>query len=191
MMPGVGVLGSLNYDSNNLLYKNTWGEVGLRATFNLVNIIQGPRAIAVASQAVDLDTERRIALSVALLGQINLAIQDYASSLDGYRTAEQMDVIGQSIGRVADDVTLAGVQTEADRVRRQLTVLTTRINRDRALARVHGSLTSIYSAVGVDLVPAGADLDDLPALTKQVDAAIRNWQTGRLPELPPVTASAR
>ncbi len=189
MMPGVGVFGSLNYDSNNLLYKNTWGELGVRATFNLFNMVQGPRAIAVAEKSVELDEQRRIALSVALLGQINLSVQEYANALDSYKTAEQMDRIGQQVGRVADNVTLAGVQTEADRVRRQLTVLTTRINRDKALARVHGALTSVYSSVGVDLVPAGADLNALADLTKQVEAAIRDWQSGRLPELPMVTAA--
>ncbi len=190
MMPGVGVFGSLNYDSSNLLYKNTWGELGVRATFNLFNMVQGPRAIAVAEQSVTLDEQRRIALSVALLGQINLSIQEYANALDSLKTAEQMDAIGRQVGRVADNVTLAGVQTEADRVRRQLTVLTTRVNRDKALARVHGALTGVYSTVGVDLVPAGADLNDLPELTRQVEGAIRDWQAGRLPTLPAAAVAA-
>ncbi len=189
MMPGVGVLGSLNYDSNDLLYKKTWGELGVRATFNLFNLVQGPRAIAVAEKAVEIDEQRRVALAVALITQINLSIQEYANAIDGYKTAQEIDKIGQQMSRVADNVTAAGVQTEADRVRRQLTVLTTRVNRDKAVARLHGSLTGVYSAVGIDLVPAGADLNDLPTLTKQVETAISDWQAGRLPELPTVTAA--
>ncbi len=189
MMPGVGVLGSLNYDSNDLLYKKTWGELGVRATFNLFNLVQGPRAIAVAQKSVEIDDQRRVALAVALLTQINLSVQEYANALDGYRTALEIDKIGQQMSRVADNVTAAGVQTEADRVRRQLTVLTTRVSRDKAMARLHGSLTSVYSSVGIDLVPAGADLNDLPTLTKQVESAISDWEAGRLPELPTVVAA--
>ncbi len=183
MLPGIGIITGFNYNSNNLLYTNTWGEIGIRATFNLFNLIQGPRAIAVANQAVDLSEQRRIALSVAVLSQVNLAIQEYANSLDTYKTAKDVDRVGMQIGRVANSATLAGAQSEADRIRRQLTVLTTRIARDRAQVRVLASLASIYSATGMDLVPPGAELQDLPTLTGQVQNAIARWQAGQLPEL--------
>jgi hypothetical protein len=181
MLPGVGMVGGLNYSSDNLLFNNTWGEIGLRATFNLFNLIQGPRAIASAEQAVDLDEQRRLALSVAVLSQINLSVEDYANSLDSYRTAEQVDRVGQDISRTANSVTQAGAQSETDRIRRQLTVLTSRVARDRALVRAQTALASIYSSTGVDLVPAGAELNDLPTLTQQVNAAIIDWQRGLLP----------
>ena len=190
MLPGIGMIGGFNYNSNTLLYTNTWGEIGIRATFNLFNMIQGPRAIAVAKQAVDLAEERRIALSVAILSQINLAVQEYANSLDTLKTAKDVDQVGVQIGRVADSVSMAGAQSETDRIRRQLTVLTTRIARDRAQVRVLSSLATIYSATGMDLVPAGAELQDLPALTAQVDQAIARWQAGQLPELPAAAAPA-
>jgi hypothetical protein len=85
---------------------------------------------------------------------------------------------------VTESVSVAGVQSEADRIRRQLTVLTTRIGRDRAQVRVLAALASIYSATGMDLVPANAELQDLPTLTAQVHQAILRWQAGLLPELP-------
>lgn len=188
MLPGVGMIAGFNYNSNNLLYTNIWGQIGIRATFNLFNMIQGPRAIAVANQAVDLSEQRRIALSVAVLSQVNLSIQDYANSFDTYKTAKEVDQVGTQIGRVADSVSVAGVQSEADRIRRQLTVLTTRIARDRAQVRVLAALAAIYSATGMDLVPANAELQDLPTLTSQVDQAIARWQAGLLPDLP-ATAS--
>jgi hypothetical protein len=39
------------------------------------------------------------------------------------------------------------------------------------------------------LVPAGAEFDDLATLTAHVAAAIRDWQRGRMPELPPIAAT--
>jgi outer membrane protein TolC len=191
MLPGVGILSGLNYDSNNLLYRNTWSELGLRATLNLFNLIAGPRAIAVARQSVEVDEQRRLALSVALLGQVNLSVQEYANALDNFRTAAEVDVVGQQISGVAEGATQAGAQSEADRIRRQMTVLTARIGRDKALARVHMALADIYSSVGADLVPAGAEFDDLPTLTRHVDAAIRTWQQGSMPDLPPPLAAVQ
>lgn len=184
MLPGIGLITGFNYNSNNLLYTNVWGQIGIRATFNLFNMIQGPRAIAVANEAMALSEQRRVALSVAILSQINLSIQDYANSFDTYKTAREVDQVGTQIGRVADSVSVAGVQSEADRIRRQLTVLTTRIARDRAQVRVLAALAAIYSATGMDLVPANAELQDLPTLTTQVDQAILRWQAGLLPDLP-------
>ena len=82
MLPGVGMVGGLDYSSNNLLYRNTWSELGLRATYNLFNLVQGPRALAVDNAAVELDNQRRLALSVAVLSQVNLSVQEYANALD-------------------------------------------------------------------------------------------------------------
>jgi outer membrane protein TolC len=183
MLPGVGFLGGLNYNSNNLLFTNTWAAIGVRATFNIFNMVQGPLAIAVARQAVDLAEERRIALSVAILSQINLAVLEYGNALDSFKTAKDVDLVGQQIGRVADDVSAAGVQGEAERIRRQLTTLTARVARDRALVRALTALAAIYAATGMDLVPAGAELQDLAALTVNVRRSIIRWQAGQLPSL--------
>lgn len=191
MLPGVGVIAGFNYNSNNLLYNNTWGEISARITFNLFSMIQGPKAIAVAKNAVELSNERRVALSVAVLSQINLAVVDYSNSLDAYRTAKEVDAVGQQIGRVANDVTVAGAQSEADRIRRQLTTLTTRITRDRAKVKAFSSLAGIYSATGLDLVPAKADIDDLPTLTAAVERGINRWETGQLPEPAALPAQAQ
>jgi outer membrane protein TolC len=192
MLPGIGIITGFNYNSNNLLYTNTWGAIGIRATFNLFNMIQGPMAISAAKQSVALAEQRRLALSVAVLSQINLSIQEYANALESYKTAQEVDRVGQQIGRVSDSATQAGAQSEIDRIRRQLTVLTARVARDRAQVKVLSSLAAIYTATGMDLVPAGSEFKDLPALTSDVQGAIMRWQNGQLPELstPPSNSPA-
>jgi outer membrane protein TolC len=190
MLPGVGIITNFNYNSNNLLYTNTWGELGVRASFNLINLIQGPLAISAAREAVDLSDKRRVALSVAILSQINLAITEYANALEAYKTAQEVDRVGREIGRVANSATEAGAQSETDRVRRQLTVLTARVSRDRAQTKVLTSLASIYASTGMDLVPAGAELQDLPTLSNLVRQSINRWMAGQLPELTPTQTSA-
>lgn len=183
MMPGIGMLGSVNYDSNRLLYNNVWGELGIRATFNLVNLIQGPKAIAVAKDTVEIAKMRRLALSVALLTQINLSEQEYLNTLGNLKTAEQINAVGQQMGRVSENASKAGAQSESDRIRHQLTSIIARLSRERALAQVHTALANVYSSVGIDLVPANADLNDLPTLTAQIETSIQDWQRGKLPNM--------
>jgi uncharacterized protein involved in exopolysaccharide biosynthesis len=117
-------------------------------------------------------------------------VQDYANSLDGYKTAKEVDAVGEQIGRVANDVSIAGAQSEADRIRRQLTTLTTRITRDRAKVKAFASLANVYSTTGIDLVPASADVQDLPTLTAAVEQGITRWETGQLPEMAALPAQA-
>jgi outer membrane protein TolC len=182
MMPGVGILAQANYDSNKYLVNNAWGELGVRATFNLVNLINGPKAIAAARTGVEVDHLRRLALSVALLTQVNLNYQQYINSLDELKTAVQIDAVGQQMGQATRNASEAGAQSESDAVRHQLTAMVVRLERDRALARAHTALAGIYSAVGVDLVSPAADLNDLATLTAQIEQSISAWSAGRMPQ---------
>ena len=191
MMPGVGILAQANYDSNKYLFNNTWGELGVRATFNLVNLINGPKAIAAAETGVEVDRLRRLALSVALLTQVNLSYQQYLNALDDLKTAQQIAAVGVQMERVTRNASAAGAQSESDAVRHQLTALVVRLERDRAMARTHTALAGIYSAVGIDLVPPTADLNDLPILTRQIDGTIRAWAAGRMPAADTLAEAAR
>jgi outer membrane protein TolC len=184
MLPGFGILADGNFDSNNLLYRGIWGEVGARATFNLMNVITGPKAISAAEKTVEITKLRRVALSVAILTQVNLSDQEYLSALDSLRTAEQVAVVGRQISRTSDNATLAGAQSESDRVRHQLTAMVTTYERDKAMAQVQNALANVYSSVGVDLVPLNADLNDLPTLTRQVSSTLDGWAHGELPHMP-------
>lgn len=191
MMPGIGVLGSVNYDSNRYLYNNAWGVLGVRATWNLLSLIQGPKAIAVAEQSLEITQQRRLALSVAALTQINLTYRQYLGTLDDLRMAKQADEVEREIQKYAGNAGDAGSESEAEVLRRNLSGLVARLQRDRSAAAVHSSLASVYSSVGVDLVPPNADIDDLPVLIERVTVAIAGWEAGQLPDLiPGKTASA-
>ena len=183
MMPGIGGLGSLNWDSNRYLYNNAWGVLGVRATWNLMSLIQGPKAIRVAETSLEITKQRRLALSVAALTQINLSYRQYLMSLDDLKMAEQADAVESEIQKYARNAGDAGAESEAEVLRRQLSGLVARLQRDRSAAAVHTSLAAVYASIGVDLVPPSADLDDLPVLTQRVTDSIKGWEGGALPDL--------
>ena len=191
MMPGIGGLGSLNYDSNRYLYNNAWGVLGVRATWNLMSLIQGPKAIRVAETSLEITKQRRIALSVAALTQINLSYRQYMMALDDLKMAEQADAVESEIQQYARNAGAAGAESQAEVLRRQLSGLVARLQRDRSAAAVHTSLAAVYASIGVDLVPPSADLDDLPVLIQRVADSIKGWEGGSLPDLsqPPSAAA--
>ncbi len=183
MMPAIGILGSLNYDSNKYLTNNTWGELGVRATVNLVGIIQGPQAIKMARASVDVAHARRLALSVAVLTQVNMGFQNYLNSLDNLEAAARIQKVQQQIATASNNASIAQAQSDAERVRRTLTAMIAEMERYRAIVDLHTTLANLYTAVGIDIVPPSADFNDLDALTVQVKQSIADWEAGRLPSI--------
>jgi outer membrane protein TolC len=190
MLPGVGVLGSLNYDSNKLLFNNTWGEVGFRATYNLISLIEGPKAIEAAESAVAVAQARRLALAVAVLTQVNLGLQEYRNALDDLTTANELDVLQRDLSNATAGAAEAEAQPEAARVRRELGAMAADFERGRALADAYTALANVYIATGIDLVPPSVDIADLDKLTDAVRVAIAPWTHGDMPAPLPVSAAA-
>ncbi|MGN6316042.1 TolC family protein [Trinickia sp.] len=183
MMPGVGVLGSLNYDSNRYLYNPNWAQLGVNATFNLVNLIEGPKAISAAKASVEVSRQRRLALSVAVLTQVNLSYQQYLASVEDLDIAKQINDVEQQIRVASANEASAQEESEADRIRRDLASMVAEFSYDRTIAQVHTALTNLYTSVGVDLVPPNADTDDLAQLSARVKSAIAGWEAGQLPDV--------
>jgi outer membrane protein TolC len=183
MMPGVGVLGSLNYDSNRYLYNPNWAQLGVNATFNLVNLIEGPKAISAAKASVEVSHQRRLALSVAVLTQVNLSYQQYLASVEDLDIAKQINDVEQQIRVASANEASAQEESEADRIRRDLASMVAEFSYDRTIAQVHTALTNLYTSVGVDLVPPNADTADLAQLSARVKSAIAGWEAGQLPDI--------
>lgn len=182
MMPGIGILGSLNYDSNRLLYNHSWGDIGVRATYNLVSLIEGPQAIKAAESAVDVAKARRMALGVAVLTQVNLGYQEYVTAQDELAGASEIEKLQSELASTAASAAAADAQPESQRVRRALSAMVASFERGRALADTYAALANLYTATGMDLVPADVDTTaDLPKLIDQVRDAIAPWQAGKLP----------
>lgn len=183
MMPGVGVLGSLNYDSNRYLYNPNWAQLGVNATFNLVNLIEGPKAISAAKASVEVSRQRRLALSVAVLTQVNLSYQEYLAAVEDLDIAKQINDVEQQIRIASANEAQAQEESEADRIRRDLASMVAEFSYDRTIAQVHTALTNLYTSVGVDLVPPNADTEDLTQLSARVKVAIAGWEAGQLPDI--------
>ncbi|HLZ67438.1 MAG TPA: TolC family protein [Aliidongia sp.] len=189
MMPGIGLLGSINYDTNKYLFNPSWGQLGAQVTFNLVNLIEGPKAIEAAETSVEVSHTRRLALSVAVLTQINLSYQEYLAASADLGIAKQSDDVEQQIHVASNNASAAKTQSDADRVRRELATMVAELGYDRSIAQVHTALVNLYTAVGVDLVPPSVDTDDLAALSQHVSTAIAGWEAGKLPDAEPPAAA--
>jgi hypothetical protein len=118
-----------------------------------------------------------------VLTQVNLSYQEYQIALDDYGVTKQIDDVQQQIRVASRNISAANAQSEADRVRRELAAMVSELSFDRSVSQVHTALVNLYSSVGVDLVPASVQTDDLAALSQQIDRAISGWEAGEMPQV--------
>ncbi|MCM8738754.1 TolC family protein [Azospirillum sp. A1-3] len=191
LMPGLSVLGSLNYDSNSYLVNNLWAEAGVRATLNLVNLISAPQIIDAAEAQIEVAKTRRLALSVAVLTQVNVSYQQFQRSVETYDTALEIARVEGRIAKTVNDGGLAQAEPEFERIRRGLSSVAAELDRDRAFTELQTALGNLYTSVGLDPIPASVETDDLNALRRAVKESLMRLDQGELPPLPtPATPPA-
>lgn len=184
MLPGVSLLSSLNVDSNSFLVNQIWAEAGFRATWNLLGLIQGPRAVEAAETQAELTRTRRLAVSVAVITQVNVSYQQYKQALENYETAYEISKVEERILQMAEEASALEAEAELERIRRAASSVAAQLDRDRSLAEVEAALANIYLSIGVDTLPAALEADDLDTLETEVEAALARFERGELPPLP-------
>ncbi|WP_207482353.1 TolC family protein [Arenibaculum pallidiluteum] len=184
MVPGVSLFAGPNYDSNSYLVNNQWNEAGFRVTWNLIGLLQGPKAVEVAESQGAVTAARRLALSIAVITQINISYQQFLQAREAYRTAQAISDVEAKITSLTRGGNDAQAVPELERIRRSTSAIAAELERDRALSELQGAVSNIYVAIGMDPLPAGAQSDDYHILREQVRASLVRMESGMLPALP-------
>lgn len=184
IMPGIGAVGNVNFDSNQLLYHNIWGEIGTHAAINLINLVNAPKQFAIAHGNIKISEQRRLALGLAIITQINLASAQYEMNLENMKTTSRIHDVGVNMEEVAQKTADAGFESESNRIRHQMIGMLTEISYSQSLALLQGNLADIYNSVGIDLVNPDVNFKNNPKLDGIIDESIHNWQQGVLPTMP-------
>lgn len=153
MFPGIEFNAGLNYNSNSYLKNKNWADAGVGVTWNLMNLFSRPQAIQLAKDKAELERLRRVALTMAVMSQVNV------SYLQLRQSAEMFDVVN-SLDKVNDNMwqkTFAE-KTKTVKERREALIsavdrLVSHLKRDFAFAEYKGAESNLFVALGVDPLP--------------------------------------
>jgi outer membrane protein TolC len=189
VLPGLTIPLSANWDSNSFLVYNTWLEAGARTTFNLVNLLAGPKMWKTAQTQIEVAQTRRKALSVAALVQINVSYQQYLKALDGYHSASELNVVDQGIFKVITDTTESDAGSELERIHAATAALASQLEKEQSLSEIYSALGNIYASIGLD--PVAGDIDNITVRTLAVklEKTLDKWYKGEFPKLPDAPSS--
>jgi outer membrane protein TolC len=169
MLPGLEINLNANYDDNVYLYNNSWLQAGLSVSWNVFNLLSGPKTIKVAEMQQELADRRYLATAMMVLTQVHLAHQSYYLALKEYDIADQLeDVLRRRLWHAeAAKKALAG--SEQEEIRNQAAALSAKMNRGLALAQLHDALGRVLSSTGTDPLPSAVSADDLEAVSRLME----------------------
>lgn len=97
LIPGIELFTGYNYNDNSFLLHDTWASSGYRLTWDLLNLVSGPRAIRHAKSSVELANIRRMATSMAIVTQVDVALHRINQARADYEISREMSRVDSSL----------------------------------------------------------------------------------------------
>lgn len=179
LMPGVQLGVGKFYNNNSFLFNNNWINLSSQVAWNLLDLVRLPQKLReVETQGKVLDAQR-LALSMAVLTQVNVSLAQYGHAKQEYETAvdyhkTQNAIIGQvkagaSVNRISEQAL----------IREEMNTLLADVRYDVAYSDLENAYAGVYAAVGVDPVPGDTHTDSIGELTEVLQAHWGGLDTGR------------
>ncbi|OGT89576.1 MAG: hypothetical protein A2286_12770 [Gammaproteobacteria bacterium RIFOXYA12_FULL_61_12] len=151
MYPGLELSLGGHANDNSFLYNNSWFDVALRLSWNLIHAIhKGPAEKREAQAHVELADSRRMALSMAVLTQVWVGHARYQLARDDHALAGEMLRVENRLGELTQRGQQAETRSQMDVVLASAETLAARMRQEVSLAQLHASQARLFHTVGVD-----------------------------------------
>lgn len=153
LFPGIEFSAGVNYNSNSYLKNKNWADAGIGVTWNLMNLFSRPQAIKVAKSKEELERMRRLAMTMAVMSQVNIAYLQLRQNAEAFEIADSLDKVNDGLWQKSfEDKNQTGKQ------RRETLIvaverLVAHLKRDFAYADYKGAESALFVALGVDPLP--------------------------------------
>jgi len=177
LFPGIEFSLGAHYDSNDFLVNSTWNDVGLRASWNLLNLLNASAIRGSAEAQRQIATSQRMAVSIAVLTQTHVAYREYAGRLHQYELSEEMDSVEQRILGHTRNATKADAQGKLQEVRASASALMSELRLYQSYGALQGAYGQMLATLGLDPLPETIDSHDLAAVRSAVHGMDARWAT--------------
>ncbi|MBI5165437.1 MAG: TolC family protein [Magnetospirillum sp.] len=191
LLPGITLSGSRNYDHNSFLMDNHWYEAGAKLSWNLINLISGPDAIAYAETNEDVVKARRLALRMAVLAQVHISERQYHNAVSQYQQSDELFGVDKRLFELSEAKTANDAQGILERVAGRASAIASALRRFQSYAQVEQAFAKAQASVGEDLLPDNVASHDLPALSGTVARRLAAWGSPQEPAVVPTTGPRR
>lgn len=164
LLPGVELSLGGHYDSNSFLVYNRWKDVGVQATWNLLNLLNAHDIRASAKAQYQLARERRLAACVAVLAEVHVAWIDFNSRKEQFQLVKELNGVDQRMLEQTRNAAAANTRGKLAEIRAATSALMTQLRLYESYSAYQDAYGEMLTTLGVDPLPnvsAGADLASL------------------------------
>lgn len=175
MLPGLEMTGGLQYSDNHFLVSQSWMEGGLKLSWNLVNLASGPPNLRLSEAREALTRKRRLALSMAVLTQVNVGWIRFRQAKEDYELARELHDVAAQLRTQSETARAAKAETGLETIRRASRAVFMELQRDVAYAELQHAVGRLFVSSGADPLPASVSATDLPTLAAAIDKSLKAW----------------
>ena len=180
LLPGIEFGYGSSYDSNSFLHNNHWGEASLRVSWNLLKLASTQQTLENADLREAAAEQRRLAVSMAVITQLNLALQQMGNTVRQQDRARELKEIDDQISRYTSGST-AGSTSIVEKVQSQVSALGTHMAYLKSISESQEAKGALFLALGLSPIPEQHNLMTLPHLAHEIEQRLIAWHNGDIP----------
>ncbi|MBF0357533.1 MAG: TolC family protein [Magnetococcales bacterium] len=173
MLPNLGIMEGMNYDSNQSLQSPVWSSVGTRLSWDLFSLASTPKKMAVADMEKEVVRSRRLAFSMAAITQLRIALQSYHISKRDLSIATDLNQLQVRKVQQGEMDKNSISSSDVKRIELRALSLLAHIEQGMAFARLQSDLGRVHLSLGFDPLPVETDMDFVDIKTTAEVIAMR------------------
>ncbi len=192
LLPGLTLDYGYKHDDDSYLINNLWQEAGIRISFNLFNLLSGPRQMQAAEMNEKVFEARRIALQMAVLSQVHLAKHLYDDAQRQYLRADAIFKVDDQLAELIQSQAQSQMASGLEHISSNVTSILSSVRRYQAMAKVQEAASRVQATLGLEPEIGSLDDTDLPTLQKSIEKTLKQWSQAErtpAPELPALLPS--
>ncbi|VAV96951.1 Outer membrane protein [hydrothermal vent metagenome] len=159
LLPGANIYAAANIDTNDFLFNNNWLSWGAKASWNVMRLFAYPTKKAGIDAQKDLEKQRALAVTMAVMTQVHVARAKFAHSSRILAASRDYYRVQQRIRNKVRTKTDNEASSEQTLIREEMNALVARAKYDIAYAELQNAYANIYASMGVDPYPANITRD--------------------------------
>lgn len=178
MVPGLNFSAGINHTTDSYKVNSDWYEGSLDLSWNLMQLFKAPANMRLADSQIELSEVRRLALSMAVISQVNIAQLRFAHAKRDYELTNRIASVQDQISKTVNASRSASAVGEGQAIRADVRALLSNLQRDMSYADMQASYGRLFASIGADPFPNDIPDDSVDTLAQTVGEVLARWNQG-------------
>jgi outer membrane protein TolC len=175
LLPGIELTAGTHYDSNSFLSYSTWQDAGVRASWNLMSLLNVKNIRRTSDAQLAVAHEQRLALTMAVLTQVHVARSDLDAKRHEFELMRQLNEVDQQIHQHIHNAAQANAEGKLQEIRAAADAMIAELRVYETYGELQSAYGNLLATLGLDPVPDSVKGRDLASLEQSIAQERQRW----------------